>query len=103
MHTATWSRTISCWRSVSVSATNSLKMSSIALAVVFGLLVYVGLNFLRFEPHDETMWKFWIFTQVLITTVPGLVMEKRGTRKGYNLALHIVLVRVIYRRLPKED
>lgn len=53
---------------------------------------YVGLNFLRFELHDSTMWKFWIFTQVLITIVPGLVMEKRGTRKGYNLALHIVLI-----------
>ena len=53
---------------------------------------YVGLNFLRFELHDETMWKFWIFTQVLITIIPGLVMEKRQTRKGYNLWLHIVLI-----------
>ena len=38
------------------------------------------------------MWKFWIFTQVLITTIPGLVMEARGTRKGYSLWLHIVLI-----------
>lgn len=53
---------------------------------------YVGLNLLRFELHDSTMWKFWIFTQVLITIVPGLVMEKRGTRKGYSLWLHIVLI-----------
>lgn len=53
---------------------------------------YVGLNFLRFELHDETMWKFWIFTQVLITIIPGLVMEKRQTRKGYNLWLHVVLI-----------
>lgn len=53
---------------------------------------YVGLNFLRFELHDSTMWKFWIFTQVLITIVPGLVMEKRGYRKGNNLWLHIVLI-----------
>lgn len=53
---------------------------------------YVGLNFLRFELHDSTMWKFWIFTQVLITIVPGLVMEKRGTRRGNNLMLQIVLV-----------
>ena len=28
------------------------------------LLFYLCLNFLRFEWHDETMWKFWIFTQV---------------------------------------
>lgn len=53
---------------------------------------YVGLNFLRFELHDSTMWKFWIFTQVLITIVPGLVMEKRGTRKGSSRLLHIVLI-----------
>ena len=56
------------------------------------ILFYVGLNFLRFELHDSTMWKFWIFTQVLITTIPGLVMEARGTRKGYSLWLHIVLI-----------
>lgn len=28
---------------------------------------YVGLNFLRFELHDSTMWKFWIFTQSYLT------------------------------------
>lgn len=53
---------------------------------------YVGLNFLRFELLDNTMWKFWIFTQVLITIVPGLVMEKRGYRKGNSRLLHIVLI-----------
>ena len=53
---------------------------------------YIGLNFLRFELHDSTMWKFWIFTQVLITIVPGLVLEKRGYRKGNNLWLHIVFI-----------
>lgn len=53
---------------------------------------YVGLNFLRFELLDSTMWKFWIFTQVLITIVPGLVMEKRGYRKGNSRLLHIVLI-----------
>ena len=50
-------------------------VKQIAIQVI---LFYVGLNFLRFELHDETMWKFWIITQVLITTVPGLVMEARG-------------------------
>ena len=53
---------------------------------------FVGLNLLRVELHDNTMWKFWIFTQVLITTVPGLVLEKRGYRKGNSLWLHIVLI-----------
>ena len=53
---------------------------------------YVGLNFLRFELLDNTMWKFWIFTQVLKEIVPGLVMEKRGCRKGNSRLLHIVLI-----------
>ncbi len=46
------------------------------------IIFYVGLNFLRFELHDSTMWKFWIFTQVLITIVPGLTLKKRGYRSG---------------------
>ncbi len=53
---------------------------------------YVGLNFLRFELHDETMWKFWIFTQVLITIVPGLVLEKRKSRSGHSRFLHITFI-----------
>lgn len=64
-------------------------MKDIVIQIV---IFYVGLNFLRFELHDETMWKFWIFTQVLITIVPGLVLEKRGFREGNNLILHVVFI-----------
>ena len=53
---------------------------------------YVSLNLLRFELHDDTMWKFWIFTQVLITIVPGLVLEARGYREGNSKLLHIVFI-----------
>jgi len=56
------------------------------------LCFYVSLNLLRFELHDDTMWKFWIFTQVIITIVPGLELAKRGFRKGNSLALHITLI-----------
>lgn len=66
----------------------------LADVIVQVLLCYVSLNLLRFELHDETMWKFWIFTQVLITTVPGLVLEKKGTRKGHNLWLHLTFIAV---------
>ena len=55
---------------------------------------YSGLNLLRFELNDVIMWKFWIFTQVLITTIPGLELEKRGYRNGNNISLHIVLIMV---------
>ena len=53
---------------------------------------YVALNLLRVELHDPTMWKFWIFTQVLITIVPGLVLEKRGYRQGNCRILNIVFI-----------
>ena len=43
---------------------------------------FTGLNMLRFELHDETMWKFWIFTQVLVTTVPVWELRKRGYKSG---------------------
>lgn len=55
---------------------------------------YVGLNMLRFELHDETMWKFWIFTQVLITIIPGLTLEKRGYKSGNCRALNFCFIMV---------
>jgi len=60
--------------------------------IVLVVCFYVGLNFMRFELHDETMWKFWIFTQVLITIVPGLVLEKRGYRRGNCRVLNITFI-----------
>ncbi len=60
----------------------------ILLIVVF----FVGLNLLRAELHDPTMWKFWIFTQVLITTIPGLELERRGYRLGNSRILNICFV-----------
>ena len=59
------------------------------------VIFYVGLNFLRFELHDETMWKFWIFTQVLVTTVPIWEMRKRGYKSGNCLALSITFICVV--------
>ena len=56
------------------------------------IIFYSGLNLLRFELNDTVMWKFWIFTQVFITIVPGLELEKRGYRNGNNIYLHIVLI-----------
>lgn len=60
--------------------------------VIQVICFYVGLNLLRFELHDNTMWKFWIFTQVLITIVPGLTLEKRANRAGHNIWLHISFI-----------
>ena len=56
------------------------------------IIFYSGLNLLRFELNDTFMWKFWIFTQVFITIIPGLELEKRGYRNGNNIYLHIVLI-----------
>ena len=70
-------------------ATLSKKIKDILIQII---CFYVGLNLLRFELNDLCMWKFWIFTQVLITIIPGLELEKRGYKNGNNLLLHIVLV-----------
>ena len=64
----------------------------VAEIVVLTLFMYLCLNFLRFEWHDETMWKFWIFTQVLVTTVPVWEMRKRGYKSGNCLALSITFI-----------
>ena len=36
------------------------------------------------------------FTQVFITIVPGLELEKRGYRKGNNMLLHLILICVAF-------
>ena len=84
-------RAVQYERSVIWKPGTSLK-TMIFEIVCMTLFFYLCLNFLRFEWHDETMWKFWIFTQVLITIAPGLVLEKRGYRRGNNMALHIVFI-----------
>ncbi|MGI6590111.1 MAG: ABC transporter permease [Eggerthellaceae bacterium] len=58
------------------------------------LVFFVSLNLLRVELHDETMFKFWIFTQVIICCAPGLYWEQRKTRIGACWQLNIVLVLV---------
>ncbi|MBQ9067192.1 MAG: ABC transporter permease [Clostridia bacterium] len=70
-------------------ATKKKMLTDIIMQIV---IFYVGLNMLRFELHDSTMWKFWIFTQVLITIVPGLVLEQRGYRSGNARILNITFI-----------
>lgn len=61
--------------------------------IVFQIVIcFAGLNLLRVELNDLTMWKFWIFTQVLITIAPGLVLEKRGYRTGNCRHLNIIFI-----------
>ena len=65
------------------------KLRDICLQIV---LFFTGLNLLRAQLMDPSMWKFWIFTQVLVTTVPAIVLMKRKTRKGSSKALHVTLI-----------
>ena len=60
--------------------------------ILVTLAFFVGLNLLRVELHDPTMWKLWIFTQVLITCVPGLELERRGHRLGNARWLNICFI-----------
>lgn|GEM_PF-6575958 len=61
------------------------------------LIFFFALNLLRVELHDETMFKFWIFTQVIICCAPGLFWEQRRTRVGacWQLSIVIVLVAIM--------
>lgn len=60
--------------------------------VLMTLAFFVALNLLRVELYDPTMWKFWIFTQVLVTIVPGLEMERRGYRLGNARWLNVCFI-----------
>ena len=71
----------------------SIKICDI-LIQIFSFLA--GLNLLRFELNDVVMWKFWVFTQVFITIVPGLELKKRGYRKGNNMLLHLIFICVVF-------
>lgn len=67
---------------------------AVRFAVAEIVLCFVSLNFLRVELGDVSMFKFWIFTQVLIVSVPGLFWSQRKTRIGTCWQLVIVLVLV---------
>ena len=58
------------------------------------LIFFVSLNFLRCELGDVSMFKFWIFTQVIIVCAPGLFWRERDTRMGscWQLVITLVLV-----------
>lgn len=61
------------------------------------LIFFVALNFLRVELGDVSMFKFWIFTQVIIVCAPGLFWRERNTRLGscWQLVVTLVLVCVM--------
>ncbi len=63
--------------------------------IIFEVIIFfTSLNLLRVELGDVSMFKFWIFTQVIICTVPGLYLEQRQSRLGACWQLNIVLVLV---------
>lgn len=68
--------------------------TAVLTCVMQVIIFFVALNLLRVELHDQTMFKFWIFTQVIICCAPGLFWERRGTRIGACWQLNIVLILV---------
>lgn len=49
-------------------------------------------NLFRVFLHDPAMFKWYIFTNVLMAIMPGLYWEKRGTRVGASWGLAIVIL-----------
>ncbi|WP_058303354.1 hypothetical protein [Gorillibacterium timonense] len=63
------------------------------LRVIGQILIFVGVvNLFRVFMYDPYMFKWFIFTNVLIAIVPGLYWEKRGTQIGASYKLAIVIL-----------
>ncbi len=87
------------WRSVTyerveIWGENATLKQAISTCIMQSVIFFASLNLLRVELGDESMFKFWIFTQVIICCAPGLFWEKRGTRIGACWQLNIVLILV---------
>ncbi len=60
--------------------------------VIGQVIVMVGVvNLFRVFMNDPVMFKWYIFTNILMGIVPGLYWEKRGTRIGASWGLAIVI------------
>ncbi|MDO5294210.1 MAG: hypothetical protein Q4F05_15845 [bacterium] len=87
MRTVTYER-------VEIWGEDATLMEAIKTCALQVLIFFVSLNLLRVELGDVSMFKFWIFTQVIICCAPGFHWERRGTRIGACWQLNIVLVLV---------
>lgn len=61
---------------------------------VCGWLVFMipTVNLFRVLMNDPAMFKWYIFTNVIMAVVPGIYWEKRGTRLGASWGLAIVIL-----------
>lgn len=56
------------------------------------VVMIVTVNLFRVFLNDPAMFKWYIFTNVLMAIMPGLYWEKRGTRVGASWGLAIVIL-----------
>lgn len=56
------------------------------------VVMVVTVNLFRVFMNDPAMFKWYIFTNVLMAIMPGLYWEKRGTRIGTSWGLAIVIL-----------
>ena len=64
---------------------------------IFNIIIQVAMffavvNVLRIFMTDVAMVKWWLFTNVIMVTVPGFFWLKRSTRSGASVGLGIILV-----------
>lgn len=63
------------------------------IRVLGQIIIFIGVvNLFRVFMHDPYMFKWFIFTNVLIAIVPGLYWEKRKTQIGASYKLAIVIL-----------
>ena len=85
----TWERDI-------VFPADSTFKENLANTLIMIFAFFVALNILRVYLHDFTMWKFWLFTNILITVAPPLYLQKRKTRIGGARCWYIILVCICF-------
>lgn len=56
------------------------------------VVMVVSVNLFRVFMNDPAMFKWYIFTNILMGIMPGLYWEKRGTRLGASMGLAIVIL-----------
>jgi len=63
------------------------------LRITGQIIIFVGVvNLFRVFMNDPYMFKWFIFTNILIAIAPGFLWEKRGTRTAESMKLAIVIL-----------
>lgn len=87
--TVTWEHSI-IWKEGTSRKTMVLQI--VSMVIIF----YAGLNMLRFEWHDITLWKEWSFMNIFAVIGPMFELKRRGFRSGNSYLMWFVWVGICF-------